>query len=97
MWHQVINCDALILVECDKLRKIDYCKGKAINTLQNDSILDNITNTKDYRELVILNVWFYSIRETNLNGLRVRVFINSIRRHHKADLIDRQELHLDID
>ena len=59
MRHQMSNRDALILIKCDELRKIDNSKSKAINTLKNNRILDDITNTKDYRELVILNVWFH--------------------------------------
>ena len=89
MRHQMSNRDALILIKCDELRKIDNSKSKAINTLKNNRILDDITNTKDYRELVILNVWFHPVRETNFYGLRIRVLVNSVRRHHEAHLIDR--------
>ena len=51
------NRDAVIVVQCDELNKVNYFELKPINTLKHDFSIELIPCAKNQCNLIIVNIW----------------------------------------
>jgi len=56
MRHKMSNGYTLILIDGYILSEVDDSKRKAINTLQNNRIADNISDAENHIKLIVLKI-----------------------------------------